>query len=805
MIKNYFKTAWRSLLRNKSYTAINVAGLSVGIAACLLIFLVIRFETSFDDFHKKKDHIYRVVTVLKTPQGAGYVAGVPMPTAAELRVDYPKLLAASILKTDDILTVSENGPKGVKKFGEDGVYFVEPQFFKVFDYDWMAGDKNTALNEPNTVVLTQNEAEKYFDNWRDAVGKTIKYENDNNLKVTGILKNMPANTDMDLRVVISYSTLPYTRFKNAFNDAGGIITSHYCFVVLPDNITVSDFNNNLAAFAKKYKPASRASDRLILQPLNEIHYDSRFGVFSGKTFSKELISALGLIGLFLLIIACVNFINIATAQAVNRSKEVGIRKVLGSNRKQLVFQFITETFIVTLFAVGLAICLSSVALPLLNQLLEIKLSQAFLADRIVVVFLTGLVLGVTFLSGFYPAIVLSAFNPITALKSKIAANNPRGISLRRGLVVLQFCLAQVFVIGTLVIICQMDFFKNYSLGFDKDAVINVPIPGDSVSHSRLNALQNQLLQQPGVKDISLSFSSPSDDYYTDNFFKYNNSVKKTDFLTRFEWADADYFKLYNLKFIAGRPYEKSEAIRGYVVNEALLKKLGIRDPNEAIGKNIIIWDDKTKLAPIVGVVKDFNVSSLREEIPPVLMASWKDSYQTINIKLQAGNSNVKQTLASIEKFWNGAFPNDVYQYQFLDDKIANFYKSEDQLSVLYKTFAGIAIFISCLGLYGLVSFMAAQRTKEVGIRKTLGASAAHIVYLFSKEFTLLILIAFAISAPLGWYFMNKWLQTFTYKITLGPEIFVLAIAASVVIAWMTVGYKAIRAALANPVNSLRSE
>ncbi len=805
MIKNYFKTAWRSLIRNKSYTAINVAGLSVGIAACLLIYLVIHFETGFDTFHKKKDRIFRIVTAAKTPQGISYLGGVSMPTAAELRVEYPKLLVTSILKTDDILSVSENGAKAVKTFDEDGVYFVEPQFFKVFDYDWLSGDENTALNEPNTVVLTQSAAEKYFGSWQNAIGKTIKYENANDLKVTGILKNMPVNTDLDLRVVISYSTLPYTHFKNALNDAGGIIGSHYCFMVLPDNTTPNNFNNNLLAFAKKYKPENHANDGLILQPLTEMHYDGRFGVFSGKTFSKELIKALSLIGLFLLIIACVNFINMATAQAVNRSREVGIRKVLGSNRTRLVFQFISETFIVTLFAVVIAVFLSSLAVPQLNQLLGTQINQAFLTEKPVFIFLSGLTLGVTFLSGFYPAIVLSGFNPIAALKNKISTGPSKGISLRRGLVVLQFCIAQVLVIGTLVIISQMNYFRNYPLGFDKDAVINLPIPGDSISHSRLGALQNNLLQQPGIKDVSFSHSSPSDDFYTDNYFKYNNSTKRTDFLTHLKWADAEYFKLYKLKFIAGRPYENSDQVHGYVVNETLLKKLGVRNASDAIGKNIIIWDDKTKLAPIVGVVKDFNVSSLREEIPPVLLASWKDAYQTINIKLQPGSDNVKRSLASIEKLWSAAFPNDIYQYQFLDEKIANFYKSEDELSTLYKVFAGIAIFISCLGLYGLVSFMAVQRTKEVGIRKTLGATVGHIVYLFSKEFTILILVAFTISAPLGWCFMNKWLQGFTYKIIPGPGIFILAIAASVLIAWITVGYKAIGAALANPVNSLRRE
>ncbi|HEY4324910.1 MAG TPA: ABC transporter permease [Mucilaginibacter sp.] len=803
MIKNYIKTAWRNLVRNKSYAAINIVGLAIGIAACLLIFLVIHFETSFDNFHTKQDQIYRIVTAEKTPEGMDYGTGVPWPVTEAMRIDYPQLLVASIFENGGQISVLNNNAQTVKKFTEDKVYFVEPQFFKIFDYGWLAGDKSTALNQPNTVALTQDIAEKYFGNWKDAIGKTIKYENKNLLKVTGILKNMPANTDMDLKVVISNETIKNTNISRQLKDWVSIYGNHYCFVVLPFNMPVSLFNKDLAAFVKKYKPAEYAKQGMIVQSLSEMHYDDRMGVFNGSTFSKDLINVLSLIGLFLLIIACVNFINLATAQAVNRSKEVGIRKVLGSNRPQLVFQFISETFIITITAVVLAIIISEIALPSLNQLLKIKLDSSFLIDGTVLLFLSCVIIVVTLLSGFYPAMVLSGFNPITALKNKIAASSSSGVSLRRGLVVLQFCIAQVFVIGTLVIISQMDYFRNASLGFDKDAVITVPIPGDSISHLKINALRDQLFQQRGIKDVSFSFTSPSDNSGWGSDFKYNNAAKRTDFGASLKWADAEYFKLYNLKFVAGGPYLSSDSLSGYVVNEALLKKLGVNDPKSAIGKYINLWDDKKRTRRITGVVKDFNISSLSNAIPPVLMGSWKDVYHTINIKLK-GN-NLKQTLSSVEKLWNSTFPDYVYNYQFLDEKIRLFYQQQDQLSALCKIFAGIAIFISCLGLYGLVSFMAVQRTKEVGIRKTLGASVGHIVYLFSKEFTILILIAFAVSAPVGWYFTDKWLQTFVYRIKLGPEIFILAIAVSVIIAWLSVGYRAIRAALANPVNSLRSE
>lgn len=808
MIRNYFKTAWRNLMRNKSYAAINIIGLSIGIAACTLIFLIIQFETSFDTFHVKKDKIYRVITAFHNPDGVNLSSGVPLPISEGLRLDFPQLKqVAQVMQNDGSHYSIGNASKGeqVNKFKEDWAYYIEPQFFQIFDYAWLAGDKKTALSEPYSVVLSRDEATKFFGNWHDAIGKIIKYENKTDLKVTGIIENTPPNTDIPMKLVMSFATLRAkgSDYYGNLHDWVSTFGDNSCFVILPDNMTQAQFDQNLKAFVKKHKPADYVKDGLQLQPLKEMHYNTDVNVYGGHPFSKQLLNVISLIGLFLLLIACVNFINLATAQAVNRSKEVGIRKVLGSNRNQLITQFISETLIITLFAVVLAIAIAEIALPMLNHLLEIELSSNFFINPIFLAFLIATIVCVTLLSGFYPALVLSGFNPIEALRNKIKAGKTSGISLRRTLVVVQFIIAQFLVIGTLVIIYQMDYFRNKSLGFEKEAILTVPFPGDSINRSKINTLRDQLLQQPGIKDVSLSFASPSDNNGWSSDFKFNNSAKQTSFGANLKWSDAEYFKLYNIQFAAGQPYEKSDTIHGWVVNETLIHKLGIRDPKDAIGKYIKLWDDKKKYAPIVGVVKDFNIGSLKNAIPPVLMSSWKDVYQKLNIKIEP--KNVNQTLASIERLWNRTYPEGIYEYQFLDEKIANFYKSETQLSQLYKIFAGIAIFISCLGLYGLVSFMAVQRTKEVGIRKTLGASVGHIVYLFSKEFTILILVAFVISGPVGYYFMHKWLQDFTYRIPISPGIFILAIIASIAIAWITVGYKAVKAALANPVKSLRSE
>jgi putative ABC transport system permease protein len=802
MFKNYFKTALRNLQRNKAYAAINMLGLAIGIAACLLIFLVVKFETSFDNFHSKKKSIYRVSTEFHNQDGVSYADGIAFPAAPALRLDFPQLKeVASIYRNGGQITI-QNEKTGLKKIIEDNFYYTEPGFFKIFDFGWIYGSPKTSLKNPTDAVLTQATAEKLFGNWKDAVGKTIKYQNKDLYTVKGILKNTPVNTDFPLGIVVPYSALANTYIKNNLNDWVSTYGGACTFAVLPPELSVTKFNADLKVFAKKHKPAEYAKDAYIAQPLSEIHYDERFGNFRGHTFSHSLIKALVLIGIFLLVIACVNFINLATAQAVNRSKEVGVRKVLGSRRNQLAFQFLSETALITITALIAAVIIASAALPFLNNLLRVEMSLNFINDPSILIFLFGVAITVTVLSGIYPAIILSGFNPITALKSKVSAKMIGGISIRRGLVILQFAIAHVLIIGMLIVVKQMNYFKNASLGFEKAAIINVPLPGDSVDRLKYDYLRDQLLANSDITNVSFSFGSPSSENNWNSDFKFDHASKTTDFSANLKWADPEYFKTYNLQFVAGRPYSRSDTVREFVVNETLLKKLGVSKPEEAIGKEINFWDGG-RVANIVGVIRDFNSYSLRQPMAPVVLSTWKDVYQTINIKMKPGSE--KSVLSHVDKLWNQAFPDYVYEYAFLDDTIANFYRQENQLSQLYKIFAAIAIFISCLGLYGLVSFMAVQRTKEVGIRKVLGASAKNIVYLLSKEFTLLIIIAFVLSAPVAYYIMYQWLQNYTYRIPLGASIFILAIISSVIIAWITVGHRAIKAALANPVKSLRTE
>ncbi len=818
MIKNYFsaghfvKTAFRNMVRNKNFTIINIAGLAAGIAVCLVIFVVIQFHISFENFHTKKDRIYRILTEYHHSDAPEifYGRGVPMGMPAGLRTTFPQIEKIAPLYSegnDQILVPDENGTT-IKKFKEEkGVYFTQPSFFDIFDFRFLSGDPGTALKDPNTAVVSKETAEKYFPQdaahgeWQNVIGKTIKWNNAITLKITGVLASIPRNTDFQVKILIAYGT-GYTAdfLKSTEWDNTG--SSFNCYILLPKNESATAFNTQLRAFVKKMK-SERNKDSHIIQPLTQIHYDEQAGTLSGKSISHELIRALWLIAIFILLIACINFINLSTAQAVNRAKEVGVRKVLGSNKRQLKFQFLTETFLIVVSAVVLSISISWGAIPYIGKILDLPLERSILLRTIILVFLPAITIAVTLLAGFYPSIVLSRFNPIAVLKSKLVARSTKGFTLRKGLVVFQFVIAQALIIGTLIIVMQMDDFRNRPLGFEKESIANIPFPGDSAGISKLDFLKKQLEGINGIQRVSFSSNTPVEDDQ-DNWsnFRFDHAIKETEFYTIIKWADHEYVPTYKLPLVAGRNLEASDTAREFLVNEMLIQNLGIKNPNEALNKEISLWNGRVK-GNIVGVIKDYHSRSFRRDLAPVLITTRKTGYSSAGIKLSM--KNLSTTMGSIEKIWGQTFPDFVFEYQFLDSKIDNFYKEENQLSELYKIFAGIAIFLSCLGLYGLASFMAVQRIKEVGIRKVLGATAANITYLFSKEFIILIGIAFVISSPIAWYFMHKWLENFPYRITISWWMFAVGGIVSIIIALGTVSFQAVKAALTNPVKSLRTE
>ena len=812
MLRNCFKTAFRSLIRNRNYTIINIAGLAVGIAVCLIIFIVIQFQTSFDNFHTKKDRIYRVLTEYNHAEAANTGKDVPFPLPEGLKRNFPQIEQIAPVwasRNDKVLIPDDNGTT-IKAFKEDkGVFFAGPSFFKIFDYPLLAGTYES-LKDPDNVLLTREIAEKYFGGWENAIGKTIKLEAGGSvfshstdiLKVTGILSTIPANTDFQLKLVVAFGTgISGFMTKNA--DWDDKTNSDFgCFVLLPPDISADSFNGLLRDYSRKMY-SSENNDANIIQPLSEVHFDTQSGDYSNKAISRALLGVLCLIAIFILLIACINFVNLSTAQAANRAKEVGVKKVFGSKISRLRIQFVVETFLIVSGSLIIAGVITILSLPYINQLLEISLSLNVISNPSIILFLVSVTIAVTVLASFYPSVVLSRFNPVTALKSKITADNQKGISLRRGLVVFQFIIAQAMIIGTLIIVRQMNYFMDQPPGFDKDSIINVPFRVDTVWFRKVDYLKQQLLSVNGVKAVSFSSNTPvengSDIWST---FKFDNATNEEDFKAITRFADDEYVTTYKLQLIAGRNLQPSNMTREFLVNETLMHSLGINDPDEILNKKISIWDDRI-VCPVVGVLKDFNNRSFRNDLAPLLITTNGTMYSQAAIKLET--PYISSTLQSVKKIWEQTLPNFVFEYRFLDDKIAGFYKQESQLADLYKIFAAIAIFLSCLGLYGLALFMAVRKTREVGIRKVHGAGTASIIILFSKEFVILIAIAFAFAAPLAWYYMHNWLEGYAYRTDIRWWLIAAGGFATLVIALTTVSFQAIKAAFANPVLSLRSE
>ncbi|HVX26720.1 MAG TPA: ABC transporter permease, partial [Parafilimonas sp.] len=633
MFKNYFKTAFRSLTRNRNYTIINIAGLAVGIAVCMMIFIIIQYQTSYDTFHSKKDRIYRVLTESHHADAGNitYAKNVPFQMPANLKTTFPQLeqVAPVYASHNDELQVIDDNGTPVKNFKEQsGVFYTSPSFFKMFDFPLLAGSYES-LKDPNNVLLTKEIAETYFGDWKNAMGKTIKITGYYSigaglfqfpaiaLKVSGILATIPANTDFQLKLVVAYGT-DFTgdaKYGFAQPEWNSSAPDFSCYVLLPPNISANNFNQQLSAFAQNMATADNKDD-YILQPISAVHYDAQAGNYSNKTISHELINVLWLIAAFILLIACVNFINLSTAQAVNRAKEVGIRKVLGSNKFRLQMQFIVETFLIVIMSVILATLITMFALPYVNKLLELSLSFNILGNPSIILFLVTVTIVVTALAGFYPSIVLSRFNPVNALKSKHTVNTSKGISLRRGLVVFQFIIAQALIIGTLVIVQQMNYFMDQPLGFDKDAIVNVPFRPDSTGEKLTEYLRQQLLSN-GVKSVSFNSNSPiEDDNNMFTAFKFDYAIKDADFQAITKFADDDYVPTYKLQLVAGRNLQPSGWTKEFLVNESFVKSLGLKKPEDILGKEISIMGGLIK-CPVVGVLKDFNDRSLRNNLSPL--------------------------------------------------------------------------------------------------------------------------------------------------------------------------------------------
>ncbi|ARS39479.1 ABC transporter permease [Sphingobacteriaceae bacterium GW460-11-11-14-LB5] len=796
MFKLNLKIAFRNLLRNRSYALINILGLSIGMTSCILIFIFIQFQLSYDTHFKDSERIFRFVTDWKYNSFDDYSAGVPLPfgpAAKEELVGIEKL--ARISRSSGVVLV-RNGD-GTEHFkAVKDVYFTEADLFDILQVKWLFGKPTQLLSEPNTVVISERTAKIFFGSAQQAIGKNFTFWNSIRLRVVGVIANLPSSSSIPMEIMISYPT-----FYGVNNqDWDSVSTYNECFMLLKTGASLAALEQSLERMNDKYLKQKKlaGNQRSHLQALSDIHFSERYNNFAETAITKKEVYGLAIIGLFLMVTACINFINLATAQSVNRSKEVGVRKVMGAMRRQLVLQFLAETTTIVVVSMLLACIFSELLLPLLSHLFKGQVSLSLFTNPSVFVFLFLLVTLVSFLAGFYPAMIISGFSPALAIKNKVRIQTGN-LSLRMVLIVMQFTITIVLIIATLVVIKQMQYVREKPLGFKKDAVVMIGFPGDSASLSRQQSFREKLLHIPGVEKQTYFVRPPlSGIMNTTNF--YVDGKENKDFEVRLSPVDEHYFDLFGLQFVSGKVYPKSDTANAYIANETFVKKIGISNPQLALGK-VIAQNGRT--GPIVGVVKDFNDQSLKEKISPMVFYQEKRQYYNMAVKLDA--EKIMPAMKTIENIWKSNFPNEVYKAEFMDDDINNYYESERITGLLFRIFAGVIMFISFIGIFGLISFVAAQRTREMAIRKVLGASTAELVKMLNSAFIRMVFVANLIAWPLAYILASKWLSGFAYRVPLGIWPFVLAMAASMVLTLITVSFRSYRAAKANAVDALKYE
>ena len=793
MLRNYFKIAIRNITRSLSYTVINVLGLSLGITCAILIFSIINYHLSFDNFHQNTERIYRFVTEQHRDQ-VSYVSSVPPAFGLAFRNDYTfgEKVARICNLTGQLLSVEENGDP--KKFKED-LSFAEPEFFEIFNFPVVAGQSKNVLSEPNTAIITERVAKRYFGD-QSPLNKTFQFNGNIDFKIVGVLKDIPHNTDFRSEIYLSYSTIgKYNEWYGKEDAWGGITSDIQSFARLQPGVTTAEVETVLPAYVKKYRAESKNVHHYKLQPMSDVHFNPQYhGVMS-----KTNLSVLGVIGMFLIITAALNFINLATAQAVNRSREIGVRKALGSARIQLFWQFTIETSVIVILSSVLAFCIAYAVLPFVNTLFNTRVSLNPLADPSLILFMTALAICVTLLSGSYPGLVLSGFKPVAALKGKLSAQVKGNFNLRRGLITAQFTIAQVLLIGLIVILYQLDYFKQTDMGFNQEAIVMIPLGSKD---AKTKTLKDQFLQIPNVINVTQCFAAPASNNRWGTSLRFDNRSDDENFSASFKGADEDFISTFDINLVAGRNLLPSDSVREFLVNEILVGKLGLTSPEEILGKTISMQGGEWQ-GPVVGVVRDFHDMSFKSAISPVIFTTSLGNYYEYAVKINMAEAST--TLAALEKTWANMYPEQLYEYEFLDQQTARFYEAEQSMLQLIQVFSFIALFIGCMGLYGLVSFMAIQKTKEIGIRKVLGGSVGHILWIFGKEFFRLIVFAFMLAAPLGWWLMSSWLENYEYAFDMTWWVFAVEILIISFICLLTIGFRSAKAALTNPVNSLRTE
>jgi putative ABC transport system permease protein len=808
MLKSYIKTAFRNLMKYKVISSINLFGLTVGLTCSLLILAYILNELSYDKYNANADRIYRVTRTFNNQDGnvSLRLSTISPPFGPYLLTDFP-----DIQKMTRILSNGVTSMRYHEKLFNDHVYFADENLFDVFSVRVLKGNPKTALSIPFTVMIDEEMSKKYFGD-EDPMNKSIRFNNQFELKVSGVFKSFPANAHIHPEVMVSFSTLNDT----AVYGAEGLRTnwgnnSFFTYLLMPENYPVKKMVAQFPAFLDKHMPHKDFNGMnpskftsLDLQKLTDIHLYSHTDYEAEPNGDMKRVYIFSIVAFFILLIACINYMNLSTARSALRAREIGIRKVIGARKKELILQFLGESVLLCWIAILLAGVFTFFALPWLNSMAGEHFSFGILVQWQVLLplFIAPFVIGT--LSGIYPAIFLSSFQPIKTLKGLFKAGGGN-ISFRQVLVTTQFVISIVLIITTVVVFQQLHFMQQKSLGYDKEHIVLLPYGTDL--GKQYNTFRSELLRNAGFKDITRSTRVPTGRLLDDmGAFTYTgDSARPTNTDIKYVGVDYDFLSVYGIKILAGRDFSREFATdtASFILNESAIHTLGWKDPQTAIGKDFRYGNQK---GHIIGVVRDFNFESMHQAIVPLILIMLPPSqsyYSDASVKMSG--TNLHSSLEYLEKTWRRMFPEAPYQFNFLDERFDKLYESEQKQGSIFVSFACIAIFIACLGLFGLSAFAISQRIKEIGIRKVLGANATGIVALLSKDFLRLVVIAAVIAFPIAWYAMHDWLKDFAYRISIEWWVFLMAGILAALIALITVGFQALKAAIANPVKSLRTE
>jgi ABC-type antimicrobial peptide transport system permease subunit len=815
MIKNYFKIAFRGFWKHKLFTLINIIGLSIGISAALVIYLIVNFDFSFDKFQPDNNKIYRIVSDFKFSGEVFHSGGVTGPLAEAVKNEVTGLKAsAPFYDNYQFTAVIPNGSSKAAKFkNQKNVIFADGRYFAIFPYRWISGSPASALNNPSQVVLTAKQAKLYFPSlgYDKMIGRTIIYDDSIKTTVTGIIQDIKENTDLNFHDFISFSTINlYANKKSDLTGWGNETDASQLFIKLNENTNADHIEKQLNSLLKKYNPPKPEdkgnSSTLRLQPLSDVHFNADYSSYSEPVANKTTLYGLMIIAAFILLLGCINFINLTTAQASHRAKEIGIRKTMGSSRSQLIVQFLGETYLITILAIIISVVLTPYLLKVFADFIPVGVKLDFIHQWNILIFLFLLSLVISFLSGFYPALILSGYKPALVLKNQSisSAGKTRNAWLRKSLTVTQFVIAQFFIMATIMVSKQVYYALHKDLGFKKDAIIYVPTSWKGDQNRRW-VFMNKLHAIPQIENMSMGGEPPSsyDNSSSSSTYKDGKKEIKTEVLRK--RGDTNYIDIYKIKLLAGHNFRSGDTLKSLLINNTYARILGFRDPHDVVGKTLKF---NGTVRVIIGVVADFYQSSLHNAFKPIAILFDPKNSLTLHIALkpQSGYGNDwKTAIAGIQQAWKEVYPDDDFEYHFFDESIAEFYESEQHTSKLLTWATGISIFISCLGLLGLAIYTTNQRTKEIGVRKVLGASVAQIFTLLSTELIWLILLAFVIVTPVAWYAMNKWMQGFADRTTISWWIFAASGVGMLLAAIFTSSFQTVKAAIANPVKSLRSE